>query len=111
MAPHRNHVEARSSRRPARQFVSETHDHKPDAPEKNEPDFFIGLPLVTDEIELGLNVLTAKVRALRLAQAGKHAVSMKIEAENIAKVSNQINMLAAQVVRTTLRHINRRPRP
>lgn len=32
MAPHRNHVEARSSRVPARQYVSETHDHKPDAP-------------------------------------------------------------------------------
>jgi hypothetical protein len=34
MAPHRNHVEARSSRKPARQFVSETHDHKPDAPSR-----------------------------------------------------------------------------
>jgi hypothetical protein len=34
MAPHRNHVEARSSRIPARQFVSETHDHKPDAPSR-----------------------------------------------------------------------------
>lgn len=32
MPPHRNHVEARSSRKPARQYVSETHDHKPDAP-------------------------------------------------------------------------------
>ncbi len=32
MAPYRNHVEARSSRKPARQYVSETHDHKPDAP-------------------------------------------------------------------------------
>lgn len=30
MAAHRNHVEARSSRVPARQYVSETHDHKPD---------------------------------------------------------------------------------
>lgn len=108
--PYRNHVERRSSRAPARQFVSETHDHKPDAPEKNEPDFFVGVPLVTEEIELGLSVLSAKVRALRIAQDGKHAVSMKIEAENIAKVSNQINMLAAQVVRTTLRHINRRSR-
>lgn len=112
--PHRNHVESRSSRAPARQFVSESHDHKPtvgEAPEKSEPDFFVGVPLVTEEIELGLKVLTAKVRALRTAQDGKHAVSMKIEAENIAKVSSQINMLAAQVVRTTIRHINRRSRP
>lgn len=29
---HRNHVEARSNRIPATQYVSETHDHKPDAP-------------------------------------------------------------------------------
>lgn len=33
--PRRNHVEARSSRRPARQYVSETHDHKPNAPERS----------------------------------------------------------------------------
>ncbi|KQW22117.1 hypothetical protein ASC80_01600 [Afipia sp. Root123D2] len=31
MSPHRNHVEARANRRPVRQFVSDTHDHKPDA--------------------------------------------------------------------------------
>jgi hypothetical protein len=110
MAPHRNHVEARSSRELARQFVSETHDHKPDAPEATAPDFYVGLPLVTDEIELGLKVLTAKVRALRSAQAAKQAVAMKLAAEDVAKVSNQINMLATQTIRTTLRHINRRSR-
>ncbi|BEV44727.1 hypothetical protein [Afipia carboxidovorans] len=31
MPPHSNHVEMRASRRPARQYVSETHDRKPDA--------------------------------------------------------------------------------
>lgn len=106
----RSHVEARASRIPARQFVSETHDHKPDAPEHSEPDFYVGLPIVTDEIELGMKVLTAKVRDLRAAQDGNHAVSMKLAAEDVEKVSNQIRNLAAQVVRTTLRHINRRPR-
>lgn len=34
MAPHRNHVEARSSRAPARQYVAESHDHKADAPSR-----------------------------------------------------------------------------
>lgn len=34
--PRMNHVEARSSREPARQYVSETHDHKPDAPTRAE---------------------------------------------------------------------------
>lgn len=32
LPPYRNHVERRASRRPARQYVSETHHHKPDAP-------------------------------------------------------------------------------
>lgn len=32
--PLRNHVEMRSNRRPVRQYVSETHDHKPDAPRR-----------------------------------------------------------------------------
>lgn len=36
MAPHRNHVEARSSRAPARQYVAESHDHKADAPSRAE---------------------------------------------------------------------------
>jgi len=34
--PRMNHVEARSNKRPARQYVSETHDHKPDAPTRSE---------------------------------------------------------------------------
>lgn len=32
MAPYRNPLESRSRRYAARQYVSETHDHKPDAP-------------------------------------------------------------------------------
>lgn len=34
MPPHMNLVERRASRKPARQYVSESHDHKPDAPYK-----------------------------------------------------------------------------
>lgn len=32
--PYMNSVERRASKRPSRQYVSETHDHKPDAPRK-----------------------------------------------------------------------------
>ena len=32
----RSHVEERSRRYAARQYVSETHDHKPDAPARRE---------------------------------------------------------------------------
>ncbi|BEV44811.1 hypothetical protein [Afipia carboxidovorans] len=34
--PHMNHVEARSNKRRARQYVSESHGHKPDAPTRTE---------------------------------------------------------------------------
>lgn len=37
MPPHRNHVEARSNKAPARQYVADTHDHKPDAPSARQP--------------------------------------------------------------------------
>lgn len=30
--PYRHHIERRASRLPARQYVSDSHDHKPDAP-------------------------------------------------------------------------------
>lgn len=35
--PYRHHIERRASRKPARQYVSDTHDHKPDAPLATDP--------------------------------------------------------------------------
>lgn len=35
--PYRHHIERRASRKPARQYVSESHDHKPDAPLCTKP--------------------------------------------------------------------------
>lgn len=37
MPPYRNQLERRSKKYAARQYVSETHDHKPDAPSKSRP--------------------------------------------------------------------------
>lgn len=50
MAPHRNRVEARSSRKPARQFVSETHDHKRDAPIRTTVLLLDQIKRMTDQI-------------------------------------------------------------
>lgn len=108
--PYRNHVERRSSREPARQFVSETHDHKPDAPGSPLPDFFTGTSFAVDEVEMALRILTRKVRALTTAHAGKEVVGMKLAAEDVAKVSNQINLLAKTLVDTSVRYVNRKPR-
>jgi hypothetical protein len=37
MGPYRNPLETRSRRYAPRQYVSETHDHKPDAPTHRRP--------------------------------------------------------------------------
>ena len=50
MAPHRNHVESRSSRIAARQFVSETHDHKRDAPIRTTVLLLDQIKRMTDQI-------------------------------------------------------------
>lgn len=74
------------------------------------PDFYTGTSFAVDEVEMALRILTRKVRALTTAHAGKQAVGMKLAAEDVAKISTQINLLAKTLADTSIRHINRRPR-
>ena len=74
------------------------------------PDFYTGTSFAVDEVELGLRVLKAKCLALKTAHGSKQAVGMKLAAEDVARVSNQINLLAKTLVDTSIRHINRKPR-
>ena len=108
--PHRNHIESRSSREPARQFLSDSHDHKPDAPGAEEPDFFTGVSFSVEETLLGLNVLTAKVRALKLSHTTRNVGAMKLGAEDVAKVAGQIKALNDHLAGVCVRHQARRPR-
>lgn len=50
MAPYRNHVEARAIRAPARQYVSDSHDHKPDAPVRTPVLLLNQIKRLTDQI-------------------------------------------------------------
>jgi len=107
MAPHRNHVEARSSRRPARQFVSETHDHKADAPAP----FFVGTFYSVKQIESDTGDLKIRCAALLSAHGSESAVGLKLAAEGIAKLAGQIQSLADHLAKVSIAHVNRRPRP
>jgi hypothetical protein len=76
MPVHRNHVELRSSREPARQFVSETHDHKPDAPTRCNAKFTTAEKIetiVTSYLRGG--VIGGKFGKLTLLAAGRFRVS------------------------------------
>lgn len=110
--PYRNHVEARSSRAPARQFVSETHDHKPNASLDTGPDFFTGISVVIEQMRADYATdLPQKMRAFTTAFEAKDAPSMKLAGEDLARFLGGMQAVANSVVRASLVHINRRPRP
>lgn len=74
-------------------------------------DFFQGTSFAVNEIELGLKVLSAKVRDLKQGNAAGAAVQQKLASEAIAKTAGQIQMLGELLARVSINHINRRPRP
>lgn len=73
--------------------------------------FYTGTSFLVDEIELGLNVLAAKVRALKEGHYRHAAVTQKIASEDISKVAGQIKTMADTLSRVTIEHISRKPRP
>lgn len=74
------------------------------------PDFYIGTSFAVHEVELAMRVLTAKVRALTTAHKSRHAVGVKLAAEDVMKIAHQIEMLSQTLTDVSLRHINRKPR-
>lgn len=107
MAPHRNHVEARANREPARQYVSESHDHKPDV---QPVDFFLGTSFSVDQLAIDHQCLSTHLKALRMAHADRDASGVKLAAEAAAKLAGQMQMLSAHLASVAVRHLNRRPR-
>ena len=77
---------------------------------EQEPNFYQGTSFLVDEILLGMNVLTAKVRNLKQGNTSGSAVQQKLAAEDIAKISGQIQSMAQTIARVTISHINRKPR-
>lgn len=76
-----------------------------------EPTFFTGSSFAVVEIELSLQQLTEKVRSLKQGNTAGSAVQQKLASEDISKIATQIKAMADVITRTTLAHINRRPRP
>lgn len=124
MAPHRNHVEARSSRAPARQYVAESHDHKADAPVSPAKAKEV-LAMSRDEILLGRNVIRTKfnrhedaVTALvdafidgRFAEIKDASEKLKAVAADLRITAGQIEYLAQGIVTGCVHQLNRRNRP
>lgn len=82
----------------------------PDAEQHDGPELYTGLALEVEQILLGYNVLTAKVRDFKGAVDFKQDVTVKLLADDLAKVSSQISIMAAHVSSVVARHINRKPR-
>lgn len=76
--------------------------------EKVPPPFFTGTSFLVGEIELGVSVLAAKVRALKEGNRHCAAVTQKLSAEEISKIAGQIKMMADTLSRVSIAHINRR---
>lgn len=76
-----------------------------------EPTFFTGSSFAVTEIELSLQQLIGKVVSLKQGNAAGAAVQQKLASEDISKIATQIKAMADVITRTTLVHINRRPRP
>lgn len=77
---------------------------------RDGPALFTGLSFELDEIVMGMNVLNAKVRDLNGCFEHKQEVSAKVAADDIAKVSSQVSILAAHMASKIAEHVNRKPR-
>lgn len=79
-------------------------------PAAQEPTFFTGVSFAVSEVELSLQQLVDKVRSLKQGNTTGSAVQQKLASEDISKIASQIKAMADVITRTTLTHINRRPR-
>lgn len=82
----------------------------PEAEIKDGPSLYDGLSLEVEQILLGYNVLTAKMRDFKGAVDFKQDVTVKLIADDLAKVTSQISIMASHVSSVVARHINRKPR-
>lgn len=77
---------------------------------EQEPDIYGGCGFVIEELELGINVMSRKIRDLKSANQRGSAIDQKLASEQLAKTAGQMKCLADVVTRVTLNFINRRPR-
>lgn len=81
-----------------------------EAEQQDGPSLYVGLAYEVDELVMGLNTLTTKVRDLQGCMAHRQPVAMKVALDDIARLSGQIQILAKHGASVVERHVNRRPR-
>lgn len=80
------------------------------APDTNtEPvvDIWTGTSLEIDELVMGANVVVAKVRAIKEAQAARAAMTVKVAADECAVICGQMQSLSAHLARVLAKHAAR----
>lgn len=76
------------------------------------PDFYTGISVTIDQIDDDVRKeLPRLLRHLVTAHRARNSVAMKLAAEDLAKFTGGMQGVANSVVRASLVHINRRPRP
>lgn len=126
MAPHRNHVEKRANRVPARQFVSDSHDHKPDVDSciPTAGQIYVGLGwtkdiIVTDCQQMAeqSKVVFAAAGALADAFQKQSMIDVKLASEALSDATkamlatlNRVNVNGNVLSRKAAEHLNRRAR-
>lgn len=78
--------------------------------EQQLPNFFTGTSFSVIQIEEDVGKLQERTRFLTTAHDAQSATSMKLAAENLAKLAGQIQSQADHLAGVCVRHINRRPR-
>ena len=73
-------------------------------------DFYLGTSFTCQALEEDLLRLAGYVMDLRKMHTAKRAVSMKLCADDIAKLSGQISNLSAHLAGATEKFVNRKPR-
>jgi hypothetical protein len=77
---------------------------------EQEPDFYSNQSWMISEIVLAQQILARKINDLRAANDARSAVSQKLHAEEVARISEQLKACADIVVRKSAEFLNRRPR-
>ena len=77
---------------------------------RDGPSLFTGIQLEVDEITLCRTKINAGCIALRAAMVARHESGVKQAADEIAKISGQMQTMAAHVASVLARHQARKPR-
>lgn len=74
------------------------------------PDFYDNQRWMVGEIVLAQQILARKINNLRASNEARSAVSQKLQAEEVAKIAEQIKVCADIIARTSAEYLNRKPR-